>query len=68
MTKAEADHAIAEAERAGIDVNLIELNLALTPEERVLRHQSALELMLAFREAGAALRRETAAPTSATAR
>ncbi|MEI6861419.1 MAG: hypothetical protein WCL04_04120 [Verrucomicrobiota bacterium] len=68
MTQAEADHAIADARAAGIDVNLVELNLALTPEERVLRHQSALELMLAFREAGAALRRETAAPSAPTAR
>jgi hypothetical protein len=48
------DPALEEARRAGIDLNLLDLNLALTYEERVLRHESALELMLALREAGAA--------------
>jgi hypothetical protein len=48
------DPALEEARHAGIDLNLLDLNLALTYEERVLRHESALELMLALREAGAA--------------
>jgi len=48
------DPALEDARRAGIDLNLLDLNLALTYEERVLRHESALELVLALRKAGAA--------------
>ncbi len=44
--------AIEEARRAGLDLDLLESNLALAPEERVLRHESALELVLALKEAG----------------
>jgi hypothetical protein len=44
--------ALEEARRAGFDLSLIDSNLALTPQERALRHESALELMLALREAG----------------
>jgi hypothetical protein len=43
---------VAAARRAGFDINLIECNLALTPEERALRHASALELVLLLRNAG----------------
>ena len=46
--------ALEEARRAGIDLDLLDSNLALTHEQRVLRHESALELVLALREAGAA--------------
>lgn len=46
------DHAIEEARRAGLDLDLLDSNLALTPEERALRHESALELVLALKEAG----------------
>ncbi len=35
-----------EAEQAGFDLNLIELNLSLTPTQRVEQHQSALNLVL----------------------
>jgi hypothetical protein len=45
---------LEEARRAGIDLALLDSNLALTYEERVLRHASAQELMWALREAGAA--------------
>lgn len=38
--------AIQEAEQAGFDLNLIELNLSLSPSERVEQHQSALDLVL----------------------
>ena len=48
------DQAIEEARRAGIDLALLDSNLALSPEQRVLRHESARELMLALKEAGAA--------------
>ena len=44
--------AIEAAARAGFDINLIECNLALTPEDRARRHDEALALALAFREAG----------------
>jgi hypothetical protein len=54
MVMNEANPATEEARRAGFDIDLIESNLALSPEERVLRHASALELAQALREAGAA--------------
>lgn len=38
--------AITEAEKAGFDLNLIELNLSLTPAQRLEQHQSALTLVL----------------------
>jgi hypothetical protein len=47
-----ANDPIEEARRAGLDLDLLDSNLALTPEERALRHESALELMLALKEAG----------------
>ena len=56
------NQALEDARRAGIDLDLMDSNLALTYEERVLRHESALELMLALREAGAAY--ETSAPAT----
>ena len=49
-----SNQALEEARRAGIDLDLLDSNLALTYEQRVLRHESALELMLALREARAA--------------
>lgn len=35
-----------EAQKAGFDINLIELNLSLSPEQRIEQHQSALNLVL----------------------
>lgn len=55
------DQALEEARRAGIDLDLLDSNLALTYEERVLRHESALELMWALREAGAAYEKSASA-------
>ncbi|HUL53214.1 MAG TPA: hypothetical protein VLT83_07385 [Opitutaceae bacterium] len=46
-----ADHAIEEAHRAGFDVDLLDTNLALTPEERWRQHDAALELVLELEEA-----------------
>ena len=40
--------AAANAERAGFDLNLIELNLNLTHAERIDRHEQALALVLEF--------------------
>ena len=45
------NQALEEARRAGIDLDLLDSNLALSYEQRVLRHESALELVLALREA-----------------
>jgi hypothetical protein len=58
--------ALEEARRAGIDLDLLESNLALSYEERVLRHESAQELMWALKEAGAAY--EKSASSSAEIR
>lgn len=49
-----AAEALKRAQDAGIDLSLIDCNLALSYEERVQRHQSALDLMLTLREAGIA--------------
>jgi hypothetical protein len=54
-----ADKALEEARQAGFDLNLVDLNLALTPEERVLRHAAALALAQEMREAGEALRAQS---------
>ncbi len=39
-------------EQAGFDASLIEANLRLSPEARVLKHQAALDLAMAFTAAG----------------
>jgi hypothetical protein len=62
------DQALENAQRAGIDLALMDSNLALTYEQRVMRHDSALELVFELREAGAAYQHEQSAPTSAKAR
>jgi hypothetical protein len=45
------DSAIEEALRAGFDLNLIELNLSLTPAERWRQHDMALEVILELEKA-----------------
>ena len=40
--------AIAEAERAGFDLSLVDSSLALTHEQRAEQHDSALALVLEF--------------------
>lgn len=57
-----AEQALEDARRAGIDLDLLDTKLALSYEQRVLRHESALELVLALREAGAAY--EKSAPAA----
>ncbi|MBI5771536.1 MAG: hypothetical protein HZA93_27430 [Verrucomicrobia bacterium] len=52
MSIEQARAAIAEAERVGFDLSLVDCNLAVTPEERCLRHAAALEFALALRAAG----------------
>ena len=45
------DPAIEEARRAGFDLNLIETNLSLSPEERWRQHDMALNVILELEEA-----------------
>lgn len=51
---------LAVARKAGFDLDLLDSNLALSPEERAVRHDAALELACAFREAGTAFYAEPA--------
>ncbi len=46
-----AQDAIEEARRAGFDVDLLDTNLALTPEERWRQHDTALEFVLELEQA-----------------
>lgn len=46
-----ANDAIEEARRAGFDIDLLDTNLALTPEERWRQHDTALEFVLELEEA-----------------
>jgi pheromone shutdown protein TraB len=46
------DPALEEARRAGIDLDLIDSNLALTVEQRWKQHDAALELALMLETAG----------------
>jgi hypothetical protein len=61
------DSALEDARRAGFDLDLLDSNLALTPEARVLRHESALELCLELRRA-ASIAHEKPAPAAAKTR
>ena len=63
----ESENAIAVAEKAGFDLSLVDSNLRLTVEERMLRHDSALEFVLELRAAGAAMYAQ-AAPAAASPR
>jgi hypothetical protein len=48
-----------QAREAGFDLSLVDESLRLTPEQRLLQHQAALELMLAMERAGMELRERT---------
>ena len=58
MTSFHQETALEAASDAGIDLSLLDSNLALTPEERVLRHEAALALMRALRQAAAQLQHD----------
>jgi hypothetical protein len=58
--------ALADAERAGIDLSLIDSNLALSYEERLLRHDAALELVQAIRAATGKLHPDASTPPAST--
>lgn len=59
------DQALEVARKAGIDLDLLDLNLAMTYEERVLHHESARSLMLALRKAGSAYEKKSASSNRA---
>ncbi len=46
----------AEAIQAGIDLELMEHNLTLSPEERARQHDSALQLALEMKRVGEEMR------------
>jgi hypothetical protein len=48
-----------EAERAGIDLSLIEVSLGYSYEKRAIQHQAALELALELERVGRQLRGAT---------
>lgn len=54
MTEDDKAKAIAEAERVGFDLSLVDVNLRLSHEERLLHHAAALEFALELAAAGAA--------------
>jgi hypothetical protein len=54
-----------QVREAGFDLSLVDGSLRLTPEQRLLQHQAALELMLAMERAGMELRERTAQPAAA---
>ena len=51
QTPPESPDAIREAVEYGIDISLLRANLALTPAERLRRHQIALNTVEMLREA-----------------
>jgi hypothetical protein len=65
VTKDEAYAAIEEAEKAGFDLTLVDSNLALSIEERLLRHDAALEFKLTLRAAGEAMYAQAAQAAAA---
>jgi hypothetical protein len=53
---------------AGFDTSLIEANLRLSLEERVLKHQAALDLAIGLKNAGSKIRGRSEAAARATDR
>lgn len=49
---------VIEAYMPGVDRTLLRENLKLTFEERALKHQSALQMVLELRRAGQAMRQK----------
>lgn len=60
--------AIEEAERAGVDLSLIEESLGYSYEQRAVYHQEALNLALELERAGRELRDRNQSPVSAPLR
>lgn len=47
---------IADAIAAGVDIELLEFNLSLTPEQRAYQHDGALKLVLELKRIGEEMR------------
>jgi hypothetical protein len=56
------------AELAGFDLSLIDESLRISPEQRVLQHQQALDLALQLEMAGKAIRERTESSPATTDR
>ncbi|MFO1466608.1 MAG: hypothetical protein U1F35_09240 [Steroidobacteraceae bacterium] len=54
-----------QAKETGIDLSLVEASLRLSPEQRLVQHQAALDLVLAAEQAGRELRERTQRPAAA---
>ena len=63
-----AASAIADAERAGIDLSLIDVNLSYSYEQRAIQHQEALNLALELERVGRELRERNQSPATAPVR
>lgn len=50
------EEVIAEAVRAGIDLEMVEHNLTLSPEERARQHDAALRTVLELKQCGEEMR------------
>lgn len=56
MSQMEAEQVLTEAIQAGVDLEMLEYNLALAPEERARQHDAALALVLELKQAGERMR------------
>jgi len=61
-----AEQALEEARRAGIDLDLLDTNLALCVKERWQQHDSALELALKLQAAGKLKNARLQSPSAAS--
>jgi len=50
------DQIIVDAIAAGVDIELLNYNLSLTPEQRAYQHDGALELILEIKRIGEEMR------------
>jgi hypothetical protein len=55
-----AEQIIAEAVEAGVDLELVKQNLALSPEERAMQHDGALALVSALERIAEEMRQRMA--------
>ena len=61
-------NAIADAERAGVDLSLIDASLSYSCEQRAVQHQEALNLALELERVGRELRDRDQPSTTAPVR
>ena len=65
---ATATDAIADAERAGVDLSLIDLSLSCSYEQRAVQHEEALNLALELERVGRELRERNQSSAAASVR